>query len=196
MDNNGKREFGEDYFQDEKEIKRETDTFGNSTGGSYEYTSHNEREAYYDNPYGGPAGGQNRDYRDYGQNEKKLGMGIASLVLGIISLVFFCSCCNVITGVLAIIFGIIQLVKYKPHGKGLAIGGIVTAVLSIVFLLIFWVVVGSNTALQNSILDEYKEIYDLDLRDPEDLEKFLEEYGNDDGESLDDVSVDEYGTPL
>ena len=233
MDNNEKREFSDDYFQDEKDIK--TDSFGNSQSGSYEYSSQNQYGGNYQNSYGNsgenpygnvnqnPYGnssqnggyGPNQNYRDYGQNEKKIGMGIASLVLGIISLVFFCSCFNIITGILAIIFGIIQLAKYAPHGKGLAIGGIVTAVLSIVLLVVFYVSIGSNTALQNSILDEYEDLYDIDLRNPDDVEKFLEdtyENGSDefeededslkeeseleDGETLDDVPVTEYAEPL
>ena len=236
MDNNEKREFGDDYFQDEKDIK--TDSFGNSKSGSYEYSSQNQYGGNYQNSYGGsnenpygnmnqnPYGGSsqnggygpNQNYRDYGQHEKKIGMGIASLVLGIISLVFFCSCFNIITGILAIIFGIIQLAKYAPHGKGLAIGGIITSVLSIILLVVFYVSIGSNTALQNSILDEYEDLYDIDLRDPDEVEKFLEDtYGEssdedsaeeditddkgddsslEDGETLDDEPVMEYAEPL
>ena len=69
----------------------------------------------------------------YGQTQAKgtgTGFGIASLVLGILSVFTFACCINYILAVLAIIFGIVQIVKKEK--KGLAIGGIITAVISIV----------------------------------------------------------------
>ena len=69
----------------------------------------------------------------YGQSQAKgtgTGFGIASLVLGILSVFTFACCINYILAVLAIIFGIVQMVKNEK--KGLAIGGIITAVISIV----------------------------------------------------------------
>lgn len=69
----------------------------------------------------------------YGQTQAKgtgTGFGIASLVLGILSVFTFACCINYILAVLAIIFGIVQIVKNEK--KGLAIGGIITAVISIV----------------------------------------------------------------
>ena len=69
----------------------------------------------------------------YGQTQAKgtgTGFGIASLVLGILSVFTFACCINYILAVLAIIFGIVQMVKNEK--KGLAIGGIITAVISIV----------------------------------------------------------------
>lgn len=78
------------------------------------------------------------------------GFGIASLVLGIVSLLLFCTCLNWITGILAIIFGIIQIVNYRE--RGLAIGGIVTAALSLVFGIVFWIFMfysGAGTQYEN-----------------------------------------------
>ena len=69
----------------------------------------------------------------YGQTQAKgtgTGFGIASLVLGILSVFTFACCINYILAVPAIIFGIVQMVKNEK--KGLAIGGIITAVISIV----------------------------------------------------------------
>lgn len=150
-----------------EETKQEENPYGgNPYGGSTNYGENNYRE----NPYGD---------HDYGQNEKKIGFGVASLVLGIISLVFFCACCNVITGILAIIFGIIQLVKYKPHGKGIAIGGIVTSVISIILCIVFYILVGSNAALSESILKNYEDIYNYDFSDPNSVEEFLEDIEGD-----------------
>lgn len=176
MDENNKMEnkgLSEEYFQEENQTSTYTNNDTNNTTESWGNTSGN----HYENPYGGSySQNQYNSDRNYGQNDKKLGFGIASLVLGIISLVFFCSCLNVITGILAIIFGVLQLAKYKPHGKGLAIAGIVTAAISIILLVVFYGLVGSNAALQKSILDEYEDIYDYDFNDSEDVEQFLEDY--------------------
>ncbi len=90
-----------------------------------------------------------------------VGFGIASLVLGIISLVLFCTCCNVIFAVLAIIFGIIQITK--KSGKGIAIGGIITAALSIIFCAIFWAF-SFASAGTDSFLEEYKREYNRILQ--------------------------------
>ena len=61
-----------------------------------------------------------------GQKKKGdgVGFGVASMVLGILSLLFFCTGCNLLFIILAVIFGIIQLVKNEQ--KGFAITGLVT----------------------------------------------------------------------
>ncbi|MCR4674026.1 MAG: DUF4190 domain-containing protein [Lachnospiraceae bacterium] len=193
---NENRAFTDDYFQDESTTRTSGYSNTTETNNSYgsdqsnEYGNYNGQNPYGDNfgnngrnPYGGynenPYNNQNNYNRDYGQNDKKVGFGIASLVLGIISLVFFCSCINVITGVLAIIFGIIQIAKGKGMGKGMAIAGIITAVISIIMCFVFWAIAGSSAALTDSILKEYEQIYDLDLSDPDDVEQFLEQYTED-----------------
>lgn len=79
--------------------------------------------------------------------QESQGFGIASLVLGIISLLLTCSCINYITGILAIIFGIVQIVKNK-NNRGMAIAGIITAGISILvatFIWIFAIVVAEDT---------------------------------------------------
>lgn len=63
------------------------------------------------------------------------GFGIASMIMGIISLVLCCSCINIPLAVTAIIFGILQLAK-SGTAKGAAITGIVTSALSIVIFFI------------------------------------------------------------
>ena len=63
-----------------------------------------ESNSYESNPYGSNPYGP-----DYGQRQPSKGFGIASLILGIFSIVFFCSCLNIFTGTLAIIFAIIQI---------------------------------------------------------------------------------------
>lgn len=72
------------------------------------------------------------------------GLGIASLVLGIISLVLFCTCANFLTGILAIVFGIVQLVR--GGNKGMPITGIVTSAISIIACVIYWVAMMGSSA--------------------------------------------------
>ncbi len=64
------------------------------------------------------------------------GFGIASMVLGIIALVLFFFFVNIPLAILAIIFGIIQLMRKAP--KGMAISGIVMGISSLFLLVIFW----------------------------------------------------------
>ena len=72
--------------------------------------------------------------------QESQGFGIASLVLGILSLLLTCSCFNYITGILAIIFGIVQIVKSK-NNRGMAIAGLITAGISILVATFFWIFV-------------------------------------------------------
>lgn len=84
-----------------------------------------------------------------------MGFGIASLVLGILSILLFCTCINWLTGILAIIFGIVQLVKGGK--KGLAVGGIVTAALSILFTIAFYFLM---YCLGSESYNDYYDYYD------------------------------------
>lgn len=120
------------------------------------------------------------------------GFGIASLVLGIASLVLFCSCINLPLAILAIVFGIVQLAK-QDSPKGMAIGGIVTAVISLVSFAVFCIAIwgsvdfreGFQRGLERSIeeqledgyLDDFDFPYEEDDRlwDEEDDEPFEDE---------------------
>lgn len=64
------------------------------------------------------------------------GLNIASLVLGIVSIVLWCMWyISIPCSILALIFGIIGI---KKHGKGLAITGIVTGAISLaIWVLLF-----------------------------------------------------------
>lgn len=101
---------------------------------------------------------------DNQQSEGGSGFGIASLVLGILALITFCTVCfNVPLAILAIIFAIIQLVK--GNGKGLAIGGLITSGLSIVACIVFYLVIGlsvpkfSDMSDMDSFMQQYPELY-------------------------------------
>lgn len=62
-------------------------------------------------------------------NNESKGMAIASMVLGILGLVFWCvPILNLILAVLALIFGIVVMHK-KSAGKGMGIAGFVCGIL-------------------------------------------------------------------
>ena len=121
----------------------------------------------------------------YGQRPPQIkpvgnGLGIASLVLGIISLVLFCSCANFLTGILAIVFGIVLLVK--GGNKGMPIAGIVTSAISIIACVIYWVALMGSSAT-------YSYLYS-------DPSSYLEEFYGDeleydfDSDSLDELNYE------
>ena len=68
-------------------------------------------------------------------------MAIASMVLGIVSIVV--SCCYVysafVTGIIGRVLGIIALKKQAP-GRGMAIAGIVTSIISLVLAIVLLIV--------------------------------------------------------
>ncbi|MDD6037696.1 MAG: hypothetical protein PUD20_02685 [bacterium] len=104
---------------------------------------------------------------DYYYNEppKGNGFGIASLVLGILSLVLSCTCINIPLAIIAIVFGVIHLNRRTGAG-GTAIGGIVTAAISLAITLICVVVLfvagssfSTNLLLDNPFMELPEEFY-------------------------------------
>lgn len=92
------------------------------------------------------------------------GFGVAALVLGILSLLCFCTCCiNIPLSIAAIIFAIIQLVESSKElsrgitpskaAKGMSIAGIVTAVLSVVLMIWMFVGISKNSDLYKSLME-------------------------------------------
>lgn len=103
--------------------------------------------------------------------KEKKGFCIASLVLGIVALVFFCLWyISIPCGILAIIFGILGI---KSINKGMAIAGLITgsiglviATLIIVALFMFGFAVGISDALDNDTGSRYYRNYnDYNLYD-------------------------------
>lgn len=94
------------------------------------------------------------------------GFGIAALVLGIISLILFCTCINLPLAVLAIVFAIVQMVK-GGSGKGMAIGGLITAIASIVCFVVFYVLIsiGAIDASSDLYYDTPYEDFEDDMDD-------------------------------
>jgi hypothetical protein len=147
---------------------------------SYPYGQQpNTGQPYQGQPYQGQPGYGQQDYGQqynygqqgngqqpyYGQAEQpkpdSFGFGLTSMILGILSLLLFCTCINYILAVLAIVFGIIQLVKYQR--RGMAIAGIVTAAVSIVLATIMWIGF-SNSMYMNGAnpFYQYLEEYEMD----------------------------------
>ncbi|MCI8384665.1 MAG: DUF4190 domain-containing protein [Clostridia bacterium] len=90
----------------------------------------------------------------------KKGFCIASMVLGIVSLVFFCAWyISIPCAILAIIFGILGI---KTPTKGMAIAGLVTGSIGFVVsiaIIIFLVIFGVAMGITESINDDYNSTY-------------------------------------
>ncbi len=84
------------------------------------------------------------------------GFGVASMILGILALVLFCSCVNLILAVISIIFGIIQLATPESK-KGMAITGLITSGISILLFLIFVVTFVLSADFQNGFDQELQD---------------------------------------
>lgn len=132
---------------------------------TYQMNAPQEQGTYQS--YGDP----NNMYSVEGASVERHGFGIASLVLGIIALCTFCLCINILFAILSIIFGIIQLVQSGP--KGLAIGGIVTSGLSIIFMVIYWILVSNGVVDANYNLDAPGYHYEWDNLDYQNDSDFL-----------------------
>ena len=95
--------------------------------------------------------------------EKKSGCAIASLVLGIISLVTLCTTGSVL-GLAGIILAIIALAVRKEPKRGMAIGGLITSIIGFVVgvILIVAVVLSMNmvktTLLERGMTEEQIEV--------------------------------------
>lgn len=104
------------------------------------------------NPYNnlnGPQGPyQNYGYNGYYEPDNSGGFGIASMVLGIISLLCFCSFLNILPAVLAIVFGCISLSRRKSNP--FAVAGIICAAVSLALLIITVVLFSGNMNLMNA----------------------------------------------
>lgn len=85
-------------------------------------------------------------------------MGIASLALGIVSLIMsfipFVGILFVITAVLGIILGIISLCKKQDKGKSIA--GIITSTIAIIITIIYCFVIGGLILGNNGIIEQAK----------------------------------------
>ena len=133
---------------------------------------------FENNPYGGFAP----------QQKKKNGFAIASLVLGIVSLVGCCCCCGEIIGtivmgvtaVLAIVFAFLS--KKENGGKmdGKAIAGLVLGIVALVFLVLFLIFAVGASAMFGSMTEEdFIAFFDQNFKpymDEEAYNQFIESF--------------------
>ena len=110
---------------------------------------------------------------DNRKEEPGKGFAVASMVLGLISLVLFCTGINIITAILAIVFGIIHLVKQKQN-HGMAVAGIVTAVVGILAFVTYWLLI-IHAAGPDEFLRRYEYQFDGEMKAPDDYQD-LEDY--------------------
>ena len=114
--------------------------------------------------------------------EKK---GRSTLILGMVSLVFFCMGFNLVTALVAVIKGIrclkTQIVSSTPELQGtidaavkrakrMAIGGIAAAAASVVLFFGCWRIAMNNQAFINAMVDMYSDMYDMEDYQIEDIE--------------------------
>ncbi len=178
QNNNDSNMYGENQTTSDEQTHTEDTSYGETQQEHAENPYGNPYGNPYENPYGGngyqynPYGGAPREPQR-GPHGKKMnvGLGIASLVIGIISLMCFCTGLNVILAILAIVFGIVQLATCES--KGLAIGGIVMAAISIVLTAITYGLLFSNVTFTDMMKEEVQQ----NFQDDEDIQQFLEEYG-------------------
>lgn len=131
---------------------------------NYENPNTEQENNSQDYNYGEPVhyGSQNQttqNYQDPYQNrptEEPGGLAIASLVLGIVSIVLSCTYINIVTAIIAIVLGAVHIAKHSTR-RGMAIAGIVLSIISIVVLIIIvaigLAVLGANPELYNDILN-------------------------------------------
>ncbi len=80
---------------------------------------------------------QNHNQMPSQQPSGDYGLSIASMVLGIVSLILYClPSVNILCGTISIIFGGISIAGKKP-GKGMAIAGLVCSIVGISFYILF-----------------------------------------------------------
>lgn len=83
-----------------------------------------------------PFNNEQKNY--YNLNNQSIGLGVASLVLGILAIVSFWSIIPpVIFAVLSIVFGAIQI--SKKCGKAMSIAGIITSIIGIILVVIMFI---------------------------------------------------------
>ncbi len=110
------------------------------------------------------------------------GFGIASMILGILALVLFCTCLNIPLAILSIIFAIIHLSR-RIGSKGFAIAGIITSVVSII-LTVIMIILFSIGAIDTS---NYSTTLPFEQLIDGDGQLDFDENGDDSGEFINDL---------
>lgn len=140
-------------------------------------------------PQGQPGyGPQGYGYQQPYRQPPKTGnnyFGIASLSLGIISILCFCTFFNVLVAIAAIILGIVQLASERENrklgipgksGKGLAWGGIICGIVSIILLIVTCVILFTSTEFRKTFEEEYQKAYDRQYQQTQEDDNSLEDF--------------------
>lgn len=92
-------------------------------------------------------------------------LAILSLIFGIISIVFFCSCCNTLFGIPALVLGIIYLSSKSSNkaNKGLAIAGVICAGIAIIFSLVLSIGMFSSPEILEQFDEIFSETYEFNM---------------------------------
>ena len=100
-----------------------------------------------------------------------------------------CTCINYVTALLAIIFGIIHIIK--GNNKVFGIVGIATAAISVIVSIIFWVIAGSNvsTDLEKEFMRGFDEGYEY-YNDDDSYEDYDYDYDSYDYDDFDYQNFD------
>ena len=129
----GYTEGGSQQYQNREQGNGSYQTY-NQPGGpyqQYQQTQNQNGRSYYENQTGGGLHPDQFQKRNSSGN----GFGIASMILGIMSLVLFCTCLNIPLSVAAVIFGGLHLGR-STEGRAMAVTGIVSAILSVIAFIV------------------------------------------------------------
>lgn len=156
-----------DYMFEDDENKTTDTSDDYSYYNNSDYSNPDFANAYYGNSgNSNPGQGEAKPPKSKSGN----GLAIASMVLGIVSVVLFCTCFNVLTAIAAAVTGIIFLAAFNTGKKGdkaMAISGIVMAVVSIIAFIVSWCiivsVIGSPT-IMNDLDDVYGEYFNEQIQ--------------------------------
>ena len=129
--------------------------FQNGTSGAYnqEFQNSGRRQGFQN----GPSGRYDYQYSNNfsGEPQKSnAGFAVASLVLGIISLVLMCGP-NLITGVLGIIFGAIYLSRGERERRTMAVAGLVLSIIGIALIVVLIAVIALRASNIASLYSSY-----------------------------------------
>lgn len=135
--------YGQEFYREAEPVKQ----------GEYRQDTGYQGQSAYQSMYQEP------------QKPASQAFGIASMAIGIISLVFFCSCINIPLAIMAFIFGVIQLTKPETS-KVMPIVGIITSALSVILFVVLMVF----TLLSTDFTDRFEEEFEREF------DKYYSEY--------------------
>lgn len=130
--------------------------------------TYNNQQPDYSNQYNQAPADFSTQYQSptpnyYGEQmpQKSDGKAIASLVLGIVGVVFSCCCLGYISSIIGLILGIVSK-SQRPNNNGMALAGIIVsgaAILIAIGLLIYSFAVAGNINTYEQFLNEFNGYY-------------------------------------